>query len=335
MADLAGMKQLAASQGATAPPNYPGGPDQWVQDWYANAVKAGSINPNLGQSAATPGTQEQQQTAQQKSGTYADDSADAGNAKTGDPYLDELRSGKVAGSEDWRRFSNAQLKAWQQYYVGGGKFKNAYGDIVDKPDDVGPNTPAGYNGTGDYIGGGGGGQANAGPSGTAAAAAPATPDYYNPDDPLQAKLMELMQSGGGNMAGINAGSFTQGGGAMWSTPSTPGGATTPTATAATQPSTPSPAPAPSTPSSGPGNAALMSATLNAFATPQTSAGAMIGGASPDTSAKSTAAIGSPASTPPSAAVVPPVNSIVAGVGGAPKQQQVDPNAWWKQGPQVM
>lgn len=99
---------------------------------------------------------EQQNVARQKAGTYADDSADAGNASTGDPYLDELRSGNVAGSEDWRRMSNAQLKAWQPFYVGNGKFRNKYGDIVDKPDDVGPNTPPGYNGTGDYIGGGGG-----------------------------------------------------------------------------------------------------------------------------------------------------------------------------------
>ena len=45
----------------------------------------------------------------------------------------------------------------QKHYIGNGKFRNIYGDIVDKPDDVGPNTPPGYNGTGDFIGGGGGG----------------------------------------------------------------------------------------------------------------------------------------------------------------------------------
>jgi hypothetical protein len=108
------------------------------------------------------GTAKQQRTGAMAPGSFGDDSPDAGKL-TGDPYLDELRSGRVAGSEDWRRFSNAQLKAWQPYYVGGGKFKNKYGDIVDKPDDRGPNTPPGYNGTGDYLGtGGGGGRGGAG-----------------------------------------------------------------------------------------------------------------------------------------------------------------------------
>jgi hypothetical protein len=111
-------------------------------------------------------------------GTFPDDSPDAGLANTGDPYLDELRSGRVAGSEDWRRMSNAQLKAWQEYYVGNGKFRNKYGDIVDKPDDVGPNTPRGFNGTGDNIGGGGAGGAGGGgssSSSTSSSSAPGAP----------------------------------------------------------------------------------------------------------------------------------------------------------------
>ncbi len=102
------------------------------------------------------GTAEQKQTAQMAAGSFADDSPDAGNAHTGDPYLDELRSGNVAGSEDWRRFSNEVLKGWEQYYIGGGQYKNAYGDIVGKPTDRGPNTPAGVNGIGQPMGQGGG-----------------------------------------------------------------------------------------------------------------------------------------------------------------------------------
>lgn len=145
------------------------GPGATKEAWYGQGGWKGT-KPRGGQQQqaqqpAFSGTQEQYDVARQKAGTYADDSADAGNWQTGDAYLDELRSGQVAGSEDWRRFSNDQMKAWQNYYVGGGKFRNAYGDIVDKPDDVGPNTPPGYNGTGDYIGGGGGGRGQGGAGG--------------------------------------------------------------------------------------------------------------------------------------------------------------------------
>ena len=121
--------------------------DNQMRQW--SYTQEGSI---LGQTGG--GTEEQRRTGAMRSGSFADDSSDAGNANTGDPYLDELRSGRVAGSEDWRRFSNAQLKAWEPYYIGGGKFKNTYGDIVGKPIDSGPNTPKGYDGLGENIGGG-------------------------------------------------------------------------------------------------------------------------------------------------------------------------------------
>jgi hypothetical protein len=127
-----------------------------AQDRYNNVYLVNIQKNKTALGQAGTGTAEQQQVGAQGARSYADDSPDAGNAHTGDPYIDELRSGKVAGSEDWRRYSNAQLKAWEPYYVGGGKFKNKYGDIVGKPDDSGPNTPQGYNGTGDRVGGGGG-----------------------------------------------------------------------------------------------------------------------------------------------------------------------------------
>ncbi len=183
----------------------------WEGEAKKNAAKAGHTwNPNEGQSnydayvwhSQHPTQQttsnydaykppgEQQSTARLPAGTFPDDSPDAGNWHTGDSYLDELRSGSVAGAEDWRRFSNAQLKAWEPFYLGNGQFKNKYGDIVGKPPDRGPNTPAGVNGlgvSGNYGGGGGGGGAPGGaapggqaPGAPGAGGANAPPAYnYN------------------------------------------------------------------------------------------------------------------------------------------------------------
>jgi hypothetical protein len=66
-------------------------------------------------------------------------------------YLAEVRASGQGKSEDYERWKNddATLLSWKKYYVGGGKFKNDYGDIVDKPDERGPNTPGNRNGTGD------------------------------------------------------------------------------------------------------------------------------------------------------------------------------------------
>jgi hypothetical protein len=147
------------------------------------------------------GTAEQQRTGSLASGTFGDDHPDAGNANTGDPYIDELRSGRVAGSEDWRRFSNDELLAWKPYYQGGGKFQNKYGDIVGKPIDSGPNTPQGMGGLGEPIKGGTGGAPRAGAPG--APAAPAAPQaqaqsgLYDPMNPLQNRLIQMAQNRGG------------------------------------------------------------------------------------------------------------------------------------------
>lgn len=158
-----------AGGGAPAPAptgGYPGGYEAWAaanraaggqgnRQVYDFAYGGGDPSKVLGQGGA--GTDEQRRTGGMASGSFGDDSRDAGNANTGDPYLDELRGGQVAGSEDWRRFDNDVLKSWQPYYVGGGKFRNKYGDIVGKPVDSGPNTPKGVDGMGHPIAGGGGG----------------------------------------------------------------------------------------------------------------------------------------------------------------------------------
>ena len=77
-----------------------------------------------------------------------------------DPYINEVRASGKSKSEDYQRMSDAEIMAWKPFYIGNGKFKNKYGDIVDKPWERGPNTPAGVNGVGtpgDYGGGGGAG----------------------------------------------------------------------------------------------------------------------------------------------------------------------------------
>ena len=93
-------------------------------------------------------------------------------------YIAEVRASGQGKSEDYARFSDAELLAWKSWYQGGGKFRNNYGDVVDKPDERGANTPANMNGTGDQgdygggynnaeVGGGGGGQGGGGGGGAA------------------------------------------------------------------------------------------------------------------------------------------------------------------------
>lgn len=200
--------------------NAPGDYERYV--WHAEHPQGDSSV--LGKGGT--GTDEQRSTGAMPAGTFPDDHPDAGNANTGDPYIDELRSGRVAGSEDWRRFSNAQLKAWQQYYVGGGQFKNKYGDLVGKPIDSGPNTPQGYNGSGEPMSGGGFG----GGGGARAAAAPVAPTPAGPSSPLQDLLMnqggflrQFDQTPGNDLPGVRGGVLggSNQGGIWWQ--GTPGG----------------------------------------------------------------------------------------------------------------
>jgi hypothetical protein len=99
-----------------ANPNTPQAQLRGGYDAYRGTEGGGFDAGVLGQQGR--GTEEQRRTGALPPGTFADDHADAGRANTGDPYLDELRSGAVAGAEDMRRFSNAELKQWQRYYIG-------------------------------------------------------------------------------------------------------------------------------------------------------------------------------------------------------------------------
>lgn len=77
------------------------------------------------------------------------------------PTVQELRkwAKDTNQPEDYQRFSDAAVSGWieRNWDVAKGTFVNNYGDSVLKPDDRGPNTPEGYNGTGDAFGSGGGG----------------------------------------------------------------------------------------------------------------------------------------------------------------------------------
>jgi hypothetical protein len=120
------------------------------------------------------------------------------------PTTQELRrwAAETGRSEDYNRFSDAVVSGWLNdknapggngwWDIAGGTFKNKWGDSVDKPDETGPNTPKGYNGTGDAMGTGGGG----GGGGTAARPAPAGPapgptTGYAPEQPPPAATTPL------------------------------------------------------------------------------------------------------------------------------------------------
>lgn len=155
----AAARQNRAAKGLAWDPNAA----QDAYSAYQYSAKGGAKGAGLlGRGGA--GTQEQRQVGGMAYGSFGDDHPDAGKM-TGDPYLDELRSGGVANEEDWRRNSNAELKTWEPFYIGGGKFRNKYGDIVSKPMDRGPNTPPGMNGMGQPMGGGRGGAGGGGEEG--------------------------------------------------------------------------------------------------------------------------------------------------------------------------
>lgn len=199
-------------------PNIANTPNQGRGAYNQYVARNTDVSSLLGQAGG--GTAEQQRVGAQAGGSYADDSRDAGNASTGDPYIDELRSGKVASSsEDWRRYTNNQLNIWKPYYIGGGKFRNKYGDIVGKPIDSGPNTPKGFDGMGNPIqgynagAGAGGGGGNAQPTGQNAG----INGTFQPQNPLQQKLMEMVggQQGFFGENPYNNAASLKGGGVWW------------------------------------------------------------------------------------------------------------------------
>lgn len=115
---VATAKAAAAAQGAKAPEDYPGGPDQWAQDWYQNAVNAGSIQGERtkGELTATDETTGETPQGYKNTGTSA--------------FADMIRKkAKDEGwSEDFERFSDAQIDAWQKYYDPSvGRFKSEHG----------------------------------------------------------------------------------------------------------------------------------------------------------------------------------------------------------------
>lgn len=95
---------------------------------------------------------------------------------SGDQFVDMIR-GAQHGSEDYARFSNAQVLAWQGKYIPGSnppKFYNDFGDVVDKPTESGPRSQAAGYATGEKSAGraAGGGGAGGGGGGAAGAVGP-------------------------------------------------------------------------------------------------------------------------------------------------------------------
>ncbi len=171
--------------------------DSWVLAWFTNAVNAGvpsavkAAGGDMGGEAGGQGALAP--TGQENSASWL------GKRK---PSPRELRAyAKEKGqSEDYARFSDAVLANWIQGFwdVNGGTFKNKYGDIVEKPDERGANTPANYNGLGDFWGqgGGGGGGKKAAPT----APAPPTEGYQQqPVTTAPTSGAPTGQTGGGVM----------------------------------------------------------------------------------------------------------------------------------------
>jgi hypothetical protein len=327
--------------------------DSWggadlMDEWYNNAVSAGAAGPQSQADPAantggqhvegggtTPYTGPADTTTWQTNVPMSHNTHPDAGKPSGDPFVDMIRNSSQGRSEDFGRFSNAQILAWKNSYVPGSnppKFKNDFGDVMDKPTEAGPNAfAAGYS-TGEKSGGGqigGGGGGGGYGQGSGGAYRPKPAGYYDPDNPLQARLMELMQSGGGQMAGIAKGAFTKGGGAIWQTPAP--GAAAPAAKpvpgaapAATQGAVGAPA-APT----GPGNAALTSAALNAFTPPEGMTTGAWGAPAGVTSALQGLTGGKSAATVPTAQ--PATQPAFSTMPTTPQSAQPvsDPNAWWK------
>lgn len=129
MANLNQMKAAAAAQGASAPPDYPGGPDAWVADWYQNAVNAGSI-----QDASTPRTKGEATATDATTGSTPQGYKNTGTSS----FADMIRAkAKAEGwSEDFERYSDAQIEAWKPSWdEQAGRFRSEGGGgaLVEKP----------------------------------------------------------------------------------------------------------------------------------------------------------------------------------------------------------
>jgi len=172
---LAAAKAEAQKAGVSPPPDWAGKEDEWYVQWLQNGVNAGvpaalkAAGLWTGAEAASEvGGQNVQQGYNKDYMSAAPSSEWLGKRQ---PTPSELRRyAKDSGqSEDYARFSDAQLAQWLNkggFDVNTGKFAGG----LDKPTETGgqmaPNAAGGYGGGGAYGGGGGGGGGAGGPGGT-------------------------------------------------------------------------------------------------------------------------------------------------------------------------
>lgn len=225
-----------------------------INAWKASTGQADPLAATGGQAQAGGGTSQYtgpaDTTQWQTSVAMTDNAHPDANKPSGDPFVDMIRNASH-GSEDYARFSNAQILAWKDKYVPGSnppKFKNDFGDIVDKPTESGPQSQAAGYATGEKNAGragGGGGGGQAGPAGGAGPAVPPAPTTFgsqlsytgNPltdmllyqfntgsqlSDPSKMNTFAMGQDRAEGGTGANAdqqkrqGQLLQGGGLWWS-----------------------------------------------------------------------------------------------------------------------
>lgn len=320
-----------------------GGKDQ-MDAWYQAAKAAGSVPDPMantgGQGQPGGGTTQYTgpaDTTKWKTDVLMTDDAHPDSlAPSGDPFVDMIRASGT-GSEDYKRFSNAQILAWKDKYdpdaskaAGIPKFKNEFGDIVDKPTESGPNSLAAGYATGEKGGGKAGGGGGGGAESTT--------------DPLQAALVRSFQNREGQFvnAGVQGAELGQGG-VFWTDPTARNPATPQTggaepregAAVGTGSASATGGYNPAANATGPGNAALVGATLNAF-TPNAPSAVQAGspGPAPATSTPATnqwtggtqpGTVGKPSweqSTPE----VPPLDRKLANQFA---RQNRAPQEWWR------
>lgn len=169
--DLSGFKDYNAWKAAS------GQDSAQIQNWYNQQMNPGA-RPGAGTGGqhqagggTTPYTGPADTTTWQTGVAMTDGAHPDAARPSGDPFVDMIR-GANHGSEDYARFSNAQIVAWADKYVPGTnppKFYNDFGDVVDKPTEGGPKSQAAGAATGEASskgqGGGGGGGVGGGGGG--------------------------------------------------------------------------------------------------------------------------------------------------------------------------
>lgn len=335
--------------------------DEWVMDWFQNAINAG--DPAAIKAAGGGSTEEGQEGAILPTGKEEPTAAWFGKRK---PTPAELKTyyAETGKSEDFARFSAAQVAKWinDKWDVANGYFTNDYGDIVEKPTESGPKSKAAGAATGEKGGGTGGGGGGGGGKGSKGGKMGdwAADNSVNPE--LQARLLSIFEQGGGYFdPKQRAGLSLQGGGMVWRDPeaATPSNVTRggggaggplgdPTAMNPTIPGSgltpPAPPPSPTGPREsqaggalgGMVNPALAAATLNAFSpqAPSKQAAGTPANMSPASPAQPrTSPIGTPMPTQP-ATTYPVATSPTTGTSplmGALSQKFAKPNQWWMGG----